>query len=305
MIAPSCMVAAVSGHGGEDKGGHGAKIRPGDARSIQAALDAAPPGTTVTIPAARYIVPEPLIVRKSDVTIVARRGAVLDCLDPITRNRAVNALVVRADGYNNATMCPEGPNQQFPLKNFVLRGSLEVRNSAKTAILILGVEGYLVFGTSVYDAGEHGLYLVCSKGGALKNNYGRGCKDAAFNVGRGADCTIAYNRAEGNVIGIEVENTIRAVVQYNTVANNTAGILVQLAPARSQDFADTKRTQDVIVAENIVLDNNIPNFSDDPNLVLALLPRGIGIMVMGSQRVNVTRNRIEDHRQAGVHCAVP
>lgn len=51
----------------------------------------------------------------------------LDCLDPITRNRAVNALVVRADGYNNATMCPEGPNQQFPMKNFVLRGSLEVR----------------------------------------------------------------------------------------------------------------------------------------------------------------------------------
>ncbi|WIA12139.1 hypothetical protein OEZ85_012212 [Tetradesmus obliquus] len=207
-------------------------------------------------------------------------------------------------------MCPEGPNQQFPLKNFVLRGSLEVRNSAKTAILILGVEGYIVFGTSVYDAGEHGLYPVCSKGGALTNNYGRGCKDAAFNVGRGADCTIAYNRAEGrpgsacsvglgtaswcNVIEIEVENTIRAVVQYNTVANNTAGILVQL-----QDFADTKRTQDVIVAENIVLDNNIPNFSDDPNLVLALLPRGIGIMVMGSQRVNVTRNRIEDHRQAG------
>lgn len=74
VIALSCMVAAVSGHGGEDKGGHGAKIRPGDARSIQAALDAAPPGTTVTIPAARYIVREPLIVRKNDVTIVARRG---------------------------------------------------------------------------------------------------------------------------------------------------------------------------------------------------------------------------------------
>jgi hypothetical protein len=31
-----------------------------------------------------------------------------------------------------------------------------------------------------------------------------------------------------NVIAIEVENTVGAVVQYNTVTNNTAGIVVQL-----------------------------------------------------------------------------
>jgi hypothetical protein len=31
-----------------------------------------------------------------------------------------------------------------------------------------------------------------------------------------------------NVIGIEIENTVGAVVQYNTASNNTAGIVVQL-----------------------------------------------------------------------------
>jgi hypothetical protein len=31
-----------------------------------------------------------------------------------------------------------------------------------------------------------------------------------------------------NVIGIEIENTVDAVVQHNTASNNTAGIVVQL-----------------------------------------------------------------------------
>jgi polygalacturonase len=74
VIALSCLLAAVSGHKGDDKGSHGGKIRPGDASSIQAALDAAAPGSTVTIPAGLYIVREPLIVRNNDITIYAKNG---------------------------------------------------------------------------------------------------------------------------------------------------------------------------------------------------------------------------------------
>jgi hypothetical protein len=73
----ACVLAIASAHNGDDKnnkGGHYGKIRPGDASSIQAALDAARPGSTVTIPAGLYIVREPLIVRKSDITIFARKG---------------------------------------------------------------------------------------------------------------------------------------------------------------------------------------------------------------------------------------
>ncbi|WIA12138.1 hypothetical protein OEZ85_012211 [Tetradesmus obliquus] len=173
-----------------------------NASSIQAALDAAAPGTIVTIPAGRYIVREPLIVRKNNITIFARRGAVLDCLNaskPL--NSTKPALIVRADSFKRPTMCPEGPKQQFPLKNFTLRGTLQVRNASETAIYIFGVDGFRVSGTSVIDAGKHALASECSKNGAFRNNYAR---------------------------------------------------------------------------------------------------QGIGIMVMGSQRVNVTRNRIENHSQGGV-----
>jgi pectin methylesterase-like acyl-CoA thioesterase len=67
MVSFFCLLAGVHG-----SGGHGGKIRPGDARSIQAALDAAPPGSRVTIPAGVYVVREPLIVRKNDITIYAK-----------------------------------------------------------------------------------------------------------------------------------------------------------------------------------------------------------------------------------------
>jgi hypothetical protein len=50
------------------------------------------------------------------------------------------------------------------------------------------------------------------------------------------------------------------------------------------------------VTGNIVLDNNTPNFAEEGEGVLELVPRGIGILVLGSQRVNVTRNRIEVRR---------
>jgi hypothetical protein len=54
-------------------------------------------------------------------------GAVLDCMDPNTGIRAKYALIAQADSYDRETMCPDGPNQQYPLKNFLLRGYLEVR----------------------------------------------------------------------------------------------------------------------------------------------------------------------------------
>jgi hypothetical protein len=58
-----------------------------------------------------------------------------------------------------------------------------------------------------------------------------------------------------------------------------------------------KRNQDIVVANNIVTDNNMPNLSDGEGM-LELLPRGIGIMVMGSQRVAVRSNKIEVRRSS-------
>jgi parallel beta-helix repeat protein len=49
----------------------------------------------------------------------------------------------------------------------------------------------------VIDAGEYGLYPVCSKNGALKGNYAQGCLDSGIYVGKSFGCTIAYNIAVG------------------------------------------------------------------------------------------------------------
>ncbi|WIA32275.1 hypothetical protein OEZ86_003121 [Tetradesmus obliquus] len=72
--------------------------------------------------------------------------------------------------------------------------------------------------------------------------------------------------------------------------------------AACRDFLDIKRNQDIVVADNIVLNNSMPNPGSGDG-VLSILPQGIGVMVMGSQRVNVTRNRIENHSQGGVFLA--
>jgi hypothetical protein len=81
VVTFSCLLMSANGNWGGNHGGHGNRIRPGDARSIQAALDAAAPGSKVTIPRGVYIVREPLIVRKSNITIYAtgKNGSSLAC----------------------------------------------------------------------------------------------------------------------------------------------------------------------------------------------------------------------------------
>ena len=54
----------------------------------------------------------------------------------------------------------------------------------------------------------------------------KGASDAGFYVGQSRNIIVRRNRAEGNVAGIEIENSIGADVYENTATGNTGGILV-------------------------------------------------------------------------------
>ena len=100
----------------------------------------------------------------------------------------------------------------------------------------------------------------------------------------------AYN----NVTGIEIENSINAVVENNYVHDNTGGILVFVLPNNV-----SKVGRDCIVRNNRVINNNHPNFANPNSIVSNVMP-GSGILVMAADNTEVTANEIRGNDTYGV-----
>jgi parallel beta-helix repeat protein len=100
--------------------------------------------------------------------------------------------------------------------------------------------------------------------------------------------------AHGNVTGIEIENTVNAVVEGNHVYDNAGGILVFVLPNNPSKAGRACR-----VVRNRVIANNHVNFGD-PNAIVSKVPAGTGIMIMAADETEVTDNEIRGNDSFGI-----
>ncbi len=100
-------------------------------------------------------------------------------------------------------------------------------------------------------------------------------------VGQSKSIVVRGNRAFGNVTGIEIENSVDAVVEDNDVTDNAGGILVFALPNVPSKVARNCR-----VIGNRVVANNHENFAD-PTAIVAGVPSGTGIMILAVDDVEV------------------
>lgn len=134
--------------------------------------------------------------------------------------------------------------------------------------------------------GAYGIYPVESKNVLIERVTVRGASDAGIYVGQSENIIVRNSRAEFNVAGIEIENSRRADVYGNTATRNTGGILVFDLPN-----LPVQGGRDIRVFDNDVVDNDTPNFAPEGNIV-AIVPKGMGIMVMANRNVHVFNNRL-------------
>jgi len=135
--------------------------------------------------------------------------------------------------------------------------------------------------------GAYGVYPVSSKNVLIDGVFVSGASDAGIYVGQSEDIVVRNSRAEFNVAGIEIENSRRADVYKNTVTRNTGGILVFDLPN-----LPVQGGQDIRVFDNDVVENDTANFAPKGNIV-AIVPKGVGIMVMANRNVHVFGNRLD------------
>jgi len=184
--------------------------------------------------------------------------------------------------------------------NLVLE-NFAVEDTSHNAIKVLGAENVTFRGIRTEwtggpktTNGAYGLYPVQCKNVLIENCIAIGAADAGIYVGQSTDVIVRNCRAEWNVAGIEIENTINADVYDNVVTNNTGGLLVFDLPGLPQ-----KNGHHVRLFRNHIFKNNTKNFAPKGNMV-ASVPAGSGVLVMATDDVEVFENKIEENRSFSV-----
>ena len=178
---------------------------------------------------------------------------------------------------------------------------LAVEDTAGNAIKVIGSRNVTFrhvrtewTGPAQSSNGAYGLYPVQCSNVLIDSCIAIGASDSGIYVGQSRDVIVRGCRAERNVAGIEIENTVNADVYDNLATNNTGGILVFDLPG-----LQLKAGRKVRLFHNQVLANNHRNFAAPGNIV-ALVPSGTGIMIMATDQVEVFENAIQNNQTASV-----
>ncbi len=142
--------------------------------------------------------------------------------------------------------------------------------------------------------GAYGLYPVMCKNVLIEDCVARGASDAGVYVGQSENIIVRRNKAEYNVAGIEIENSVDADVYENVATHNTGGILVFSLPDLQKKIGHHCR-----VYNNQIVENNHENFAPKGNAV-ANVPPGTGVMILANRHVEVFDNTIENNQNAGL-----
>lgn len=245
---------------------------------IERLLDAKP-GDVIEIPAGRYAFDRSLTLRVNGVTI---RGAGSDktILSFKGQKAGAEGLLVNAG--------------DFTLENLAIEDTkgdgLKVNEGEN--ITIRGVRVEWTGGPKTTN-GAYGIYPVQTTNVLIEDSAAIGASDAGIYVGQSKNVVVRRNRAERNVAGIEIENTIGADVYENIATDNTGGILVFNMPNLPQPGHTTR------VYRNKVIANNTDNFAAK-GAAVASVPAGSGVVINSNDKVEIFDNDIADNQTANV-----
>jgi parallel beta-helix repeat protein len=253
---------------------------PGSAEKLAEALISAQEGDTVWLGIGRYEIVDGLSLDVDGVSIrgISPESSILDFTGQqgsgegllITSNKVI------LDGF--AVENPKGDG-------------IKSKGSDQITFRNLRVEWT---GGPKTDNGAYGVYPVASKNVLIDGVTVRGASDAGIYVGQSQDIVVRNSLAEYNVAGIEIENSFRADVHGNTARHNTGGILIFDLPNLPQQGG-----HDIRVFDNVISDNDTDNFAPKGNTV-AMVPKGMGIMVMANRNVHVFGNKLSGNGTAHV-----
>ena len=270
-----CALAACGGPAERDVS---AADRDYQNRLIEQLIDARP-GDVIEIPEGVFAFDRSLSLTVDGVTI---RGQGPD--------RTILSFQDQAQGAEGLLVTAS----DFTLENLAIEDTIGdgLKVNEGENIVIRGVRVEWTNGPDTNN-GAYGIYPVQTTNVLIEDSIAIGAADAGIYVGQSRNVVVRRNRAERNVAGIEIENTIGADVYDNVATENTGGILVFNMPNLPQPGYRTR------VYDNRVFANNTANFGHAGTPV-ASVPAGTGVLVNSNDQVEIFNNEISDNRTANI-----
>ena len=253
----------------------------GDAQEkLQTALLDAKPGDTVKIAAGRYELTDGLSLDVANVTV---KGAGPD------------ATILSFKGQKSS-----GEGFLITSSKVTVR-DLGVEDTKGDGIKSKGVDQISFVNLKVSWSGgpketngAYGVYPVASTHVLIDKVTVNGASDAGIYVGQSKFIIVRNSRAEFNVAGIEIENSMNADVFDNVATHNAGGILVFDLPNLPQMGGHSTR-----IFRNQVVQNDTKNFAKK-GAIVGDVPTGTGVMLMANRDVHVFDNDIDQNATAAV-----
>ena len=247
--------------------------------TFRVALETAQPGDVVEIPEGVFSFDRSLIMNTDGVTI---RGQGMD--------KSVLSFKGQLAGAEGLSVSAS----DFTIEDLAIEDAIgdALKINEGNNIVIRRVRTEWTNGPDVNN-GAYGIYPVQTTNVLIEDNVAIAASDAGIYVGQSEQIIVRGNRAEYNVAGIEVENSVGADVYNKIAVANTGGILVFNMPGIP------KRGYGTRVFDNDVSNNNTANFAA-PGTAVSGVPAGSGIMVNSNDNVEIFNNRMSGNDTANI-----
>jgi hypothetical protein len=265
---------------------HGCKYK-----TIQSAVNKAKPGDTVKVKSGTY---------REGVTVLGASKRYLKLvgnpkdpskvvLDGSQGKKTPRQNGVRVDGANQVTI------NGFTAKHYNGNG-----------FFVVNVSGYELNHLNATLAGVYGIYAFNSIGGVMENSEASYNNDSGFYIGQTPKQTtpersIVRNvKSFGNVLGFSGTNMRYVTITKSQWFNNGSGIVPNALD--SEKYAPP---EDNVITDNDIFWNNFNYYAGAPfklkkQATSAPYPVGVGVLLFGGRRTEVSNNRVYGNYLVGV-----
>lgn len=268
------------------------KVYPG--QSIQQAVDAIAPGGTVIVMPGEYQEDHDglnaVTVSKDGVKILAR-----------SKPKRGIRVTLKPSGAQKNGLVVQPADSGGRVNGFRVKG-LTVQGFPNNGIVTRYVDNFKIESNETVDNLENGIWPTLSANGLVKNNVSYGSQDAALWVEASDNVRVLKNEVHHSPTGLEVTVSSNILIQGNDIHDNTAGVgLYGFKGAGLPPLQPPSRNGDWTLVKNHIHDNNEPNSASGG--LSSQLPPGIGVALIGVDRVNLIDNKIENNRTFGLALA--